>query len=154
MVDLANLNEAEKSIRMADHMIYVTYPLIKDKRLILKIIKETSSAISICISLIMEKEEVSKKILSERDPRINFQIFKERFSQKDGFTKEELVPAAEIFEFLDERKKSQFEFGKDGKLVILSDESFPRIMTIEKTKEFMAAAKNILRKTKVLLTKN
>jgi len=43
---LENIYVAEKSLRTVDHMVYVTFPLIKDKRLLLKIIQELKNIIT------------------------------------------------------------------------------------------------------------
>ena len=53
---LKDIQEAEKLIRKIDHMTYMTYPLIQDKRLILKIISETKNAIIKCINSILHYE--------------------------------------------------------------------------------------------------
>ena len=62
--------------------------------------------------------------------------------------KEEIRLILELFKFVENHKKSPFEFIKEEKIVILSENSKPTIITLEKTKEFLITAKDILRKTK------
>ena len=40
------LAEAERIIKTADHLIYMTFPLVKDKKLLLKILSETKIVIT------------------------------------------------------------------------------------------------------------
>ena len=60
----------------------------------------------------------------------------------------------ELFDFVEKHKESPFEFVKDQKLVILSNGLRPKVMTVEKTKEFMIAAKSILKKTRVIIKRD
>jgi len=54
----------------------------------------------------------------------------------------------ELLELAERHRRSTMEFVRNGKVVILSESLEHRIITIEKAKEFLELAKNILRKTK------
>lgn len=148
---LENLIAAEKTIKTADHMIYVTFPLIKDKRLLLKILQEMKNAIALCINSILQYEYLYKRIKLYKDSRLNFKIFIERCVPRYGITKEEINLILDLFDFVEKHKESPFEFVKDEKLVIMSNGLRPKIMTVEKTKEFMIVAKSILKKTREII---
>jgi len=148
---LENIVVAEKTIRTADHMIYVTFPLIKDKRLLFKILHEIKNALALCINSILQYEYLYKRIRLYKDSRLNFKIFVEKCVPRYGITKEEMNLILELFDFVEKHKESSFEFVKDEKIVILSKSLRPKVMTVEKTKEFMMVAKNILKKTKEIV---
>ena len=145
---LENLTTAEKTIRAADHMIYVTFPLIKDKRLLFKILHETKNAIALCINSILQYEYLYKRIKLYKDSGLNFKIFVVKCVPRYGITKEEMNLILELFDFVEKHKESPFEFVKDEKIVILSSSLRPRTITIEKIKEFMTVAKSIFKKTR------
>ena len=145
---LENMITAEKKIQTADHMIYVTFPLIKDKRLLLKITQEIKNAVTDCISSILQYEYLYKRINLYKDPKSNFRIFIEKCAPRYKIKKEEINLILELFDFVEKHKKSPFEFVKDDKIVILSNGLKPKTLTVEKTKEFLIAVKNILRKTR------
>ena len=149
-----NLVEAERSIKTADHMIYVTFPLIKDKRLLLKILQDIKKAITHSMNSMLQYEYYSGRIKLYKDSRVNFKIFLEKCVPRYQITKEEVTLITELLDFVEKQKESPFEFGKEGRLVLLSGNLRPRIMSIEKTKEFMFAAKSILRKTKEEIFRN
>ena len=66
---LENLQEAENIIQTIDHMVYVTFPLIQDKKLLLKIILETKTAIANCINSILQYEYLYKRIRLYKEPK-------------------------------------------------------------------------------------
>jgi hypothetical protein len=138
---------AEKTLQTADHMIYVTFPLIKDKRLLLKVLQETKNAVTDCINSILQYEYIYKRITLYKDSKENFRTFTEKCAPRYNITREEISSILELFDIMEKHKKSPFEFVKDDKIVILSSSMQPKTLTIEKTKEFLITAKNIVRKT-------
>jgi len=145
---LENILTAEKKIQTADHMIYVTFPLIKDKRLLLKITQEIKNAVTDCITSILQYEYLYKRINLYKDSKLNFKTFIEKCAPRYRIKKEEINLILELFDFVEKHRKSPFEFVKDDKVVILSNGLKPKTLTVEKTKEFLIAVKNILRKTR------
>jgi len=151
---LENIIAAEKKIQTADHMIYVTFPLIKDKRLLLKILQEIKNALIGCITSILQYEYLYKRITLYKDPKLNFKTFVEKCAPRYQIIKEEINLILELFDFIEKHKESPFEFLKDNKVVILSNNLKPKTLTVEKTKEFLMLVKNILRKTRETFKKN
>ncbi len=151
---LENLAIAEKNIYSADHMIYITFPLIKDKRLLIKIIHELKDAITACITSILQREYVYKRISLYKNPRENFRTFTEKCAPRYKVTNDEIKLILELFDFVEKHKESPFEFIKDDRVVILSNSLKPKMLTTEKTKEFLILAKNLLKKTKENFNKN
>lgn len=151
---LENILSAEKKIQTADHMIYVTFPLIKDKRLLLKITQEIKEAITDCITSILQYEYLYKRINLYKNSKLNLKIFFEKCAPRYKIEKEEIRLILELFDFAEKHKKSPFEFIKDDKVVILSNGLKPKTLTVEKTKEFLVMVKNVLRKTQKIFKDN
>ncbi len=145
---LGYLKEAEKIIQKVDHIVYITYPLIKDKRLLLKILLETKIAITNCINSILYHEYLYKKITLYKNAKTNFKTFNEKCSPKYRITKEEIELILELFDIVKKHNQSSMEFMRNEKIVILSANLEPKTITIEQTKGFLLLAKNILTKTK------
>ena len=148
---LENFQEAEKIIRTLDHMIYVTFPLIKDKRLLLKILLETKTAVAKCINSVLQYEYLYKRINLYKDQKTNFKIFQEQCASRHKITKQEIKLILELFDIVDKHKQSPFEFMKNEKVVILSENLKTNTLTVENLKEFLALAKSILRKTRATM---
>ncbi|MCX6749358.1 MAG: hypothetical protein NTW17_01265 [Candidatus Pacearchaeota archaeon] len=140
--------EAEKNLKTVDHIVYVTFPLIKDKRLLLKVLQELKAIITHCITAVLQYEYLYKRINLYSESKENFKTFTEKCAPKYDINKNEITLIFELFDFVEKHKQSPFEFIKDEKVVILSEDSRPTTLSIEKTKEFLVLAKEILRKTK------
>ncbi len=148
---LENIIAAEKRIKTADHMVYVTFPLIKDKRLLLKIIQEIKNAITEGINSILQYEYLYKRIILYKNPKSNFKIFIEKCAPRYQITREEINLILELFDFIEKHKESPFEFIRNEKVIILSENLKPKALTIEKIKEFLIVAKSVLKKIRLTM---
>lgn len=149
---LENLYEAEKSIHKIDHILYVTYPLVKDKRLILKTLVETKFAMARIINSILQYDYLFKRIKLHSSPKQNFKIFVNKCAPRYNITPLEIKLIMELFEIVEKHKNSPFEFRKDEKIVILSKDSTPKVIVLDNTKQFLSVAKKILEKTKNMIS--
>ena len=148
---IQNLEEAEKITKTVDHMAYMTYPLIKDKKLLLKILTETKNAIAKTINAILQYEYLYKRISLSPSPKINFENFQTKCATRYQITQEEIKTILEIFELVEKHNKSTMEFVREEKIVIMNNSDQPITFTIEKAKEFIALIKNILKKTRMTM---
>lgn len=145
---LENLESAEKITKATDHLLYITFPIIKDKRVILKVISELKLAITHCINSILQYEYFLKRIRLSKDPQTNFKIFEEKCAENYNISKKEIELIMELFRIVEKQKKSPMEFLKNDKIIFMSEDMKPEIFTLEKTKEYLILTKNILKKTK------
>lgn len=142
---LESLELAQKALQTADHMTYITFPLVKEKRLLLKILSELSISVMSAISSILQYEYSQKRIQIYRDARENFQTFKE-ISSRYNISPEQLRRLIEIINLSEKHKKSPFEFVRNDKIVIMSEGMQTEILTLEKIKAFLLETKDFLRK--------
>ena len=145
---LEYLAQAEKIIRTADHLIYITYPLLKDKRLLLVILSEMKKALVNCINSILQYDYLYKRISLSPDTKTNFETFLNKSSKRFQITNQELEQIKKLFEFEESHKNSSMEIMKENKIVILSPDLRQKTITIEQIKEFLVLSKSILEKTK------
>ena len=145
---LENLQEAEKTLKKASHLLYMTYPLVKDKKLLLRIITELKEAVVKCINAILQYEYFLKRIALFKDQRSNFHTFEKKCAKWYNINSTEIKQIIELFYIAKQHEKSPMEFMKDEKLVILTEDSTPITITLEKTKEFLETATNVINKTK------
>lgn len=144
---LENIQEAQKTIQIIDHMIYVTYPLIKDKKILTKLLTETKKVIANCINSILQYEYLYKRITLYQNPKTNFKIFKEQCAKRYEITQEQVHIIINLFELVEKHKQSTMEFLKNEKVVILSKNLETETITIDKLKEFFNLSKDIMKKT-------
>ena len=145
---LQYLEEAQKIVRAIDHLLYVTYPLIKDKKMLLKILAESEKSIAYCINAILQYEYLYKRITLYKDAKSNLKIFFDKCSKKYGITNQEIKEILDLFKIVKSHKQSPLEFVRGDKIIILSENMKPESISLEKTKEFLLLSKSILAKTK------
>ena len=148
---IENLQEAQKTIQIIDHMIYVTFPLIQDKKILIKILTETKDAVANCINSILQYEYLYKRIKLYKDAKTNFRIFIKKCCPYYQITQEEINSIIELFELVEKHKQSATEFVRDEKVIILSDNLKTKTITIEKVKEFFYLSKKIIEKTLAIM---
>lgn len=151
---LENLVEAEKELRTLDHMVYITFPLIKDKRILLKVIQEVKEVITKCITAVLQYEYMYKRINLYKDSKANLRTFMEKCTPRYGITKAETMVIGELFDIVDRHKESPMEFMKGEKVVILSENSSMATLSLDKVKEFLILAKEMLRKVREKIGEN
>jgi len=144
---LENLEEAETIIKTADHLTYVTFPVVRDQKLLLKIILELKKGIANCINSILQYEYICKKISLSKNPETNFKTFVEKSSKHYKITGDEIKKILELFDIVKKHQTSSMEVAKESKFIMLSENMQPTEINLEKTKEFTALAKSILKKT-------
>lgn len=143
-----NLEKSEKTIQTADHLLYVTYPLVKDKRLLLKILTEIKKGIASCMNAVLQYEYLHGRVRLSSDPKLNFKKFLEKCCPRYNISETNVKKIIKLFDIVEKHKASPFEFAKEDKIVILSDNMTSEIITLEKVKEFLDSSKIILQKSK------
>lgn len=141
-----SLDSASKILKTADHMIYITFPLIKEKRLLIKILDEIHLAVLNVVNAILQHEYAYKRIALYKDARANFSTFREKCAQRFDISQDEILSIIEIFKVIEKHRKSPMEFVRKDKLVILSDNLHADTLTVDKLKEYITSAKSILNK--------
>ena len=145
---LEYLAEAQKIVSIIDHMFFVSYPLVQDKKILIKVITESKKAIANCINAILQYEYLFKRITLYQDPHLNMRTFTLKSAPRYSISDSEIQLINELFEIVKLHEQSPMTFTRQEKIVILSDDMRPKIITIEKAREFLLLSKNILQKTK------
>lgn len=143
---LENLEQAEKILRATDHLIYSVYPLIKEKRILLKSLTEINTAIVKIINAILQYEYLYKRISLDKNSQINFQTFMLKCAPRYEINSDEITQIKELFEITKQHQKSSMEFTRNEKIVILSKDLCQKTISLEKIKEFLNLAKSLLKK--------
>jgi len=146
-----DLNKAIKNLQIADHMTYVTYPLVNDRRLLLKIFDEIYKAMIGCINAILNYEYLYKRIRLYKENNENMRTFTDKCAKNYGLTNKQIKKIKEIIELNKQHKQSAMEFVKKDKIIILSDSLGTQTINLQKIKEYLLLAKELLMKTNLRL---
>lgn len=148
---IENLDKAASLLQTADHMLYMTYPLIKEKRLLLKILNEIYIVNLNIVNAILQYEYFYKRVNLYKDAKENFSVFKNKCAPRYGIDEEQIRKILEIFNLAEKHKKSPFEFVRNNKVVIMTNALKTDTVTIEKMKDFIITAKDLLRKAETVI---
>ncbi len=141
------LSKASQLLHRADHMLYMTYPLVKDKRLLLKIIEDLGEAMVSMINSVLQYDYLYKRIELYKNARENFETFRQNCAPRYGITSEEVNKITELLKIMQRHRESPMEFMKKDHLVIMSNNSArTEVITVDKIKEFLLVAKDVLGK--------
>ncbi|MFP4402769.1 MAG: hypothetical protein ACOC3X_02280 [Nanoarchaeota archaeon] len=132
------LEDAKKDLKIADHMINITYKLVNDPKMLLSITHRLLNTLTNIMTSILLYERHYKKI-----PKFNetfdsiFNLFKARCERRYNIDKEYLQIIQEIKNIINEHKKSPIVFSKENKLIICSDDYRLKKISIENIKKYI-----------------
>ena len=132
-------------------MTYITYPLVNDRRLLLKIFDEIYKALIGCINTILNYEYLYKRIRLYTKNNENMQTFFNKCAKNYELTNEQIKKIKEIIELNKQHKQSAMEFVKKDRIIILSDNLGTQTLDLQKVKEYLLLAKELLMKTNLKL---
>ena len=138
-----NLKEAVKHLQIADHMAYVTFPLINENRLLLKIFDELYISIINCVNAVLNYEYLYKRIQLYNNHRDNLDTFV-RIAKDYELSNEQVKKIKEIIDLNKKHKQSAMEFVKNDKVIIMSDSLSTQILDLRLVKEYLLLAKELM----------
>jgi regulator of sigma D len=144
---LESLERASKSFKTAEHLVYVTIPLVKEQRLLLKALEEVYDSLFYCLNAILQFEYFMKRILLYPSANENFKIFKEKLAKDYGLSDEQVDRILEIFSLMSKHRKSNLEFVKKDKIVIINN-SVVESFDMNKMIVYLSLARHLLDKAR------
>jgi len=139
------LEQAGKKIKSINHLIYITYPILKDERLFAKIIERLSEVLQKSIEIALIYEHYFSGTEISRNFEIDYPIFRQK---KDTFniTEEEIKSADEILLLNKKHKLSPMEFVRKNTLIILENNLTFEKISQQKLKDYLFKVESILKK--------
>ena len=138
------LERAKKHFKIADHMAYVTFSLLKENRLMMKIVSEIAKSVSELIKAFLYYEYSYKRVKLYRDAQRNLKTFIEKIALR-YINKEDLKKIIRVLEIEKKHKDAPVEFVRKDKFVILLGDRY-ETLTIDVVKEFLSTARVFLSK--------
>ena len=135
--------EAKRILKIADHMIYVTYPVMRENRLLIKILGQINNVLNNIVLSVLENEYAQKRIKSYAEPKMNFQSFIES-SKRYSLSKSQIDSIQQVAAVMALHAQSPMEFVKNDSFVIMSDSMHTEEITYETVKSAFLVAKAVL----------
>jgi len=118
---------------------------------LLKILTEIKKGIASCMNAVLQYEYLHGRIRLSSDSKINFKKFLDKCCPRYNISDTNIKKIIKLFDIVEKHKSSPFEFVKENKVVILSENMDSEIITLEKVKEFLDSSKIVLQKAKDII---
>jgi len=138
---------ANKKLKLADHILIMTYPLVKDPKLLISVIENLFLAFSYGIGSLLYYERLFKRIPPFSDNFASkFELFKYKCSNRYDIDDEYLKIIQEIKEIIIAHKKSPMEFSRKESFVICDDSYRMKTISAAMVKDYVEKAKLFIAK--------
>ena len=147
------LDKAKYHFNTADHIAYVTYPLVKDNKLIITVTENLAESLTKAIEALLFYERMYKRIpLFPENFDSRMQIFKSRIADRYNIERQALVILQDLRTLVIERKHAPMEFIRKDKYVI-TNHNYSKISTItmEKLKNYINESKPFIKRVNLIL---
>ncbi len=149
------LQNAKKTLQVADHMMNVTYKVVSDPKLLLAILERINTSLKYTLATVLHYERMYKRIPPfQEDFDSMFNAFKARITRRYNINIEYITLIQDIKNILAEHKKSPVEFRRQDKFVICSDNYRLKVISIENIKAYIEKAKAFIRETENMVRIN
>jgi hypothetical protein len=129
-------NNAEQKLKVADHLLGTTYPLVKEPKLLISVVENMFQAMELIMTAVLEYEKNFKLIGNYGNTfEIKFEIFRRKIVTKYNIKQEILEFITDLKSTLDEHKKSSVEFKKKEKYIISDVDYNLRTLTADDLKK-------------------
>jgi len=145
------LKDAIKSLQTADRMLTMTYPLVKDEKLLVAVLDNIYLAASGAINAILENQREQKKIPPyQKDLDSKMNMMRLKVCEELKIDPKELTFIEYLKELVKAQRNSNVKFSRNDQRVFLKDEQIKtlsklRLEThIQKAKNLVTIAERVL----------
>ena len=146
------LNEANSLFRTSDHIMYVTYPLVKDNKLIICVTENLSSSLIKAMEAVLHYDRLYKRIeIFPENFYSKLDIFKRKCAVRYNIDRKYIILIEDLKRIVDERRKSKMEFVRKDKYVICDSNYSTKIISINKLKEYLNISRNFIKQVNQII---
>lgn len=149
------MKKALNDFKTVDHMVYVTYPLVNDPKLMFGIVDKLFNALIDVITAILNYDYLYKRI-SHVPENLNekLELFKKVINKRYNFDRTIFLLIEDLNKFKEFRKRGAMEFVRRENLVIFGNNFNTKSMNYKKVKEYVNKSKGFILNANNLLIKN
>ena len=144
----------KKAIQQYDaafHLLNVTFPLVKDPKLLMGVINNISTSLEYCMDTILAYERRLRLVPNCSDTfQSKFNLFRYKCVRRNGIPQELVNLMIDLRELIDLHRKSPMEFQRGNRYVLATRDYKLKVLSIKDIKNYVEMNKqflNILNKT-------
>ena len=146
---------AEKKLKLADHILTMTYPMVKDPRLLLSSIENLFLAFTYGMSSLLYYEQLFKRIPQFPDNFAGkFEMFRDECSKRYNIDSEHLKIIQDIKEIIVSHKKSPMEFSRNDSLIICNGNYRMKTISANMIHNYVQKAKLFIKNISIIVSKD
>ena len=149
------MDAANKKLQLADHMLTMTYPIVKDPKLLLSVIENLFLAFTYSMSSLLYYEMLFKRIPPFPDNFASkFELFKDKCLKKHNIDNEYPKIIREIKEIIISHKKSPMEFSRNDSLIICNENYRMKTLSANMIHDYMQKAKLFIKNVSTIVSED
>ena len=149
------VKEANRAFETADHLTYMTYPLVNDKKVLMLIVEHLHKALLKTMEAFLYYDALYKRIsFMPRAFESQLEIFRNYTIRKYNLSTETVILIKEIDDLIKYRETAPMEFSRRENYVIASNSYKLKIISIEKVKRFVTQSKLLLQRVNEVLAES
>ena len=146
---------ANKKLQLADHILTMTYPLVKDPHLLLSSIENLFLAFSYGMGSVLHYERIFKRIPPFPDNFTSkFELFEDKCAKKYSIDREYLKIIKDLRDIIIAHKKSPMEFSRNERFVICNGDYRTRTISLNEVKSYVQKAKLFIKSISTIVSKD
>ena len=136
--------QAKKAFAKADHLVYITYPMVKEAKLLFAAVNSLNTALQKSLEFLLNHEYAYKQQSPiPKDLNSRLLIYK-NYCKKYGFDPKVEDLIREIARIIKARKNSPIEFTRKHKFVICSDDYRMRVIEEKTIKKYLIISRSFI----------
>lgn len=146
------MKESLQLLNTADHLAYMTYPMLDDPKLLITIAQNLYNALMKSVEAILIYERTFKRIPGFTNSfNDKMHMFREACLDKYDLSREGFLVLKDLKEILDEHSKSAVEFRRKNDFVICSDNFRLKTLSLVRIKDLIYKSKPFIEKANRLI---
>ncbi len=142
---LDDLAYAKKELKLADHMAYVTYKLLGDRRIVLSIIEHICNALSTSVNSFLEHERFLKKVYHiPDDSKLRMRFFLRDYATELGLDLDDENMLIRLEDMRDLNKRSNYNLQRGDSFFFVNDGFRVETIDLKMVKKYLRQSKNVV----------
>jgi hypothetical protein len=148
-------DNATQKYEGARHLLNVTFPMIKDPKLLLGVVHNLSASLESSMDAILAYERLLRLVpIYSNTYESKFNIFRMKSVRRNNIPSAAINLMSELRFILDLHKKSPMEFQRGNRFVICNKDYQLKVISIKDIQQYLYTTKNMLDLMNLLVSKN
>jgi len=148
------LKEAKKQIQSANHFFSVTYPFLREWKILVRVVLCLKEGIVHTMNAMLFHEYLYKRVTLYKEPRENLRIFRQKCFKVLDFLDDEVDKIFDLLSLAERCSRSQVHFSRNEEVVLLNEIMEKSIFNEKIVKEYVALSRRFFLNTKSIILRN